>query len=57
MSKRKTNPLLNVRMVSSKVVKGIRMKVRVDSSSFPVFPVGVVFPAVVQVADQADFPA
>lgn len=57
MSKRKTSPLLNVRTVSSKVVKGIRMKVRVDSSSFPVFPVGVVFPAVVQVADQADFPA
>lgn len=57
MSKRKTSPLLNVRTVSSKVVKGIRMKVRVDSSAFPVFPVGVVFPAVVQVADQADFPA
>ena len=57
MSKRKTSPLLNVRTVSSKVVKGIRMKVRVDSSAFPVFPVGVVFPVVVQVADQADFPA
>lgn len=57
MSKRKTSPLLNVRMVSSKVVKGIRMEVRADSSAFPVFPVGVVFPAVVRVADQADFPA
>lgn len=56
MSKRKTSPLLNVRTVSSKVVKGIRMEVRADSSAFPVFPV-VVFPAVVQVADQADFPA
>lgn len=54
MSKRKTSPLLNVRTVSSKVVKGIRMEVRADSSAFPV---GVVFPAVVQVADQADFPA
>lgn len=57
MSKRKTNPLLNVRMVSSKVVKGIRMEVRADSSVFPVFPVGVVSLAEVPVADQADFPA
>lgn len=57
MSKRKTNPLLNVRMVSSKVVNGIRMEVRAVSSAFPVFPVGVVSLAEVPVADQADFPA
>ena len=57
MSKRKTNPLLTVRMVSSKVVNGIRMEVRAVSSAFPVFPVGVVSLAEVQVADQADFPA
>ena len=57
MSKRKTNPLLNVRMVSSKVVNGIRMEVRAVSSAFPVFPVGVVSLAEVQVADQVVFPA